>query len=126
MVMLGAAVSRLRRLFGCFSKKLQLTARSSWRRLSAAGLLAVLLTLWLQPVRADSIRFVNLVKFKPTSALAKLGGAAGTVSTTFREKEIQMRLTDVAVGGADKAQELVTTVDRATLTLKLSVIQDIV
>jgi hypothetical protein len=61
------------------------------------------------PDRADDFRFAGLVQFKVTSLLAPVAGNVGSLRTTFGEKEIVMRLTNVAAAGADKVQELTTT-----------------
>ena len=75
--------------------------------------------------RADTFRFVGFVQFK-LSGLGQITGATGSLSTTTSEKEIQMRLSNVSVGGADKTQELVTRVDRSNLVLRSSIIYDVV
>src|SRR5262245_41760842 len=78
------------------------------------------------PSRAEDLRFAPLVQFKVVSVLAPVVGSVGSLSTTFGEKEIQMRLTNVAAAGADKTQELITKVDKSDLSLISSVVYDVV
>jgi len=66
------------------------------------------------------------VQFKPASMMAQVAGTTGSLSTKESEKEIQMRLTNVSAGGADKSQELITRVDKTDLSLRSSIIYDVV
>jgi hypothetical protein len=75
---------------------------------------------------ADAVRFVPFVQFKPASVLAQVAGTTGSLATTTSAKEIQMRLSNVSAGGADKSQELITKVDRGDLSLRSSIIYDVV
>jgi hypothetical protein len=76
--------------------------------------------------RAEEFRFVPVVIFKLASPLGGLAGSVGTLSTKIGEKDIRMRLTNVAAAGADGSQELDTVVDKSDLSLIRSDIADVV
>ena len=78
------------------------------------------------PASADTVRFAKLVQFKAHSAAAQMAGATGSLATNTTASEIQMRLTNVAVGGTTEAQELVTKVNAKSLQLNSSIIADVV
>jgi hypothetical protein len=74
--------------------------------------------------QADELKFVPVVQFKLVSTFG--GGDVGSLSTTVGAKDIQMRLSNVAVAGADKTQELISRIDKSNLSLISSIIHDVV
>jgi hypothetical protein len=69
--------------------------------------------------QADEIRFAPFVSFKTFGV-----GEVGTLKTKAGANDIEMTLSNVAIGGADKTQELQTLVDRKDLSLIQSNVYD--
>lgn len=79
----------------------------------------------IQSSRADDLKFVPFVQFKLVSTFG--GGDVGSLTTTVGPKEIKeikMRLSNVAVAGADNSQDLITEVDKSDFSLISSTIYD--
>jgi len=106
-----------------FFKALFFEARKTTSRF-ILGLFAVLLSSapLIRGSQAEEVRFAPLVHFKLASTFG--AGEIGTLKTTFNAKDIEMVLTNVAVAGADKAQQLLTLVDRSDLSLIQSRVYD--